>query len=64
MLHFDERGVSRKYNVSMTGRELKWWRDEPSFRQRFTVRTAADGNKMVSQAKCPPTAPLGSPIWR
>jgi hypothetical protein len=26
MLYFDERGVSRKYDVTMTGNVLTWWR--------------------------------------
>ena len=51
MLHFDERGTSRKYNVSMTGKQLKWWRDEPSFSQRVTITIEDDGNKMVSKGE-------------
>jgi len=47
MLHFDDRGFSRKYDVSMTGNQLKWWRDDPSFSQRFTM-TIEDNDKMVS----------------
>ena len=26
MLYFDERNVSRKMDVSIQGKELKWWR--------------------------------------
>jgi hypothetical protein len=48
MLYFDERSVSRKYDVTMTGNTLKWWRDEPSFSQRFIIAIEDDGNKMVS----------------
>ena len=51
MLHFDERGTSRKYNVLMTGNQLKWWRDEPSFSQRVTITIEDDGNKMVSKGE-------------
>ncbi|WP_126630020.1 DUF1579 family protein [Dictyobacter alpinus] len=47
MLFFDERGISRKYDVTMTGNQLKWWRDEPSFSQRFTM-IIEDNHKMVS----------------
>lgn len=50
MLHFDERGVSRKYNVSMTGNQLKWWRDDPNFSQRFSL-IIEDGNKMVGKGE-------------
>jgi hypothetical protein len=51
MLTFDERGVSRKYDVTMTGNQLKWWRDEPSFSQRFTMTIEDNGNKMESQGE-------------
>jgi hypothetical protein len=46
MLHFDERGVSRKYEVSITENELKWWRDDSEFSQRFTMEIHVD--KLVS----------------
>jgi len=51
MLYFDERGISRKYEVAMTGNQLKWWRDEPSFSQRFTIAIEDDGNKMVGKGE-------------
>jgi hypothetical protein len=37
MLHFDERGISRKYDVSISKNQLKWWREDPDFSQRFTM---------------------------
>lgn len=51
MLHFDERGTSRKYDVTMTHNQLTWWRDEPSFSQRFTIAIEDDGNIMVSRGE-------------
>ena len=45
MLYFDERGVSRKYDVSLTKNKLTWWRDDPSFSQRFTILIEKD--KMI-----------------
>ena len=51
MLYFDERGISRKYEVTMTGNQLQWWRDEPSFSQRFTIAIEDDGNKMVGKGE-------------
>jgi hypothetical protein len=51
MLYVDERGVSRKYDVTMTGNQLTWWRDEPSFSQRFTLAIEDDGNKMVGKGE-------------
>jgi hypothetical protein len=46
MLYFDERGVSRRYDVSMRGDVLQWWRDAPDFAQRFVCTLAADGRSM------------------
>ena len=51
MLHFDERGISRKYDVTMEGNQLKWWRDDPSFSQRMTITIEDDGNKMSSKGE-------------
>jgi hypothetical protein len=51
MLHFDERGVSRVYNVTMAGNQLRWWRDEPSFSQRFVISIEDDGNRMIGQGE-------------
>ncbi len=51
MLHFDERGVSRIYNVTMGESQLRWWRDEPSFSQRFVITIEDDGNKMISKGE-------------
>jgi uncharacterized protein DUF1579 len=51
MLYFDERGVSRKYTVSMEGNQLKWWRDDPSFSQRMSITIEDDGNKMSSKGE-------------
>ena len=51
LLYFDERGVSRKYDVTMTGHQLMWWRDDPSFSQRLTLTIEDDGDKMVGQGE-------------
>ena len=48
MIYFDERGVSRKYDVSIEGRVWTWWRNAPDFSQRFTVTVAEDGRTMRS----------------
>lgn len=47
MLYFDERGVSRKYDVAITGNKLTWWRDDPSFSQRFILLINEDGHTMT-----------------
>jgi hypothetical protein len=49
MLHFDERGISRKYDVSITKNQLKWWRDDDQFSQRFTMDITKD--KLVTSGE-------------
>ena len=51
MLYFDERGVSRKYDVSVQGNGWKWWRNAPGFSQRTAGTIAADGGTMVSRGE-------------
>ncbi len=51
MLHFDERGVSRVFDVTMTGNQLSWWRDEPSFSQRCVITIEDDGNRLISKGE-------------
>lgn len=46
MLYFDERGVSRTYDVAITEDGLRWWRDDPSFSQRFVITIDASGDRM------------------
>jgi len=42
MLYFDERGVSRKYDVTTNGNVVTWWRDDPELSQRNTLIVAPD----------------------
>lgn len=51
MLHFDERGISRKYDVSIDDNQLKWWRDDPGLSQRFTLNIENNGQKLVSSGE-------------
>jgi hypothetical protein len=47
MHYFDSRGVFRVYRLSAEEEgELKIWRDDPGFRQRFTGRFSADGTTL------------------
>jgi hypothetical protein len=46
MLTFDERGVSRKYEVSLRDNIWKWWRNAPGFFQRYEG-TIVDGGNMI-----------------
>ena len=51
MLYFDERGVSRKYDVSLRDNVVRWWRDSPDFSQRFTGTIADDGRTIVGKGE-------------
>ena len=47
MLYFDERGVSRKYEVRINGNTLEMWRNFPGFSQRFTGHIKNKGNTIT-----------------
>lgn len=51
MLYFDERGVSRKHNVSLHDNILKWWRNAPGFSQRYTGTIVDDGNTIIGKGE-------------
>jgi hypothetical protein len=51
MLYFDERGVSRKYDVKLSQRGLVWARNDPAFAQRFTIDFASDGQTMSGRGE-------------
>jgi hypothetical protein len=51
MLYFDERKVSRKMDVSIDGKELKWWRNATDISQRFTWVISDDGNTIVTKGE-------------
>jgi hypothetical protein len=51
MLYFDEREVSRRYEVSIEHDVVKWWRNDPEFSQRCTTTIAPDGRTMTSHGQ-------------
>jgi hypothetical protein len=51
MLYFDERGVSRKYDVALRDNTLNWWRSTPAFSQRFTGTFTDDGNTIIGKGE-------------
>jgi hypothetical protein len=51
MLYFDERGVSRKYDVTLRDATWKWWRNAPGFSQRFTGRIVDGGRTILGQGE-------------
>ena len=50
-LYFDERKVSRKYEVSFQDNGVKWWRNDPGFSQRFICKFTDNGNRMVGKGE-------------
>ena len=51
MLYFDERNVSRKYEVSFHNNILKWWRNAPGFSQRFTYSITDKGQTIIGKGE-------------
>src|SRR6266516_1300810 len=51
MHYFDERGVSRKYGVTLSNNTWNWWRNAPGFSQRFTGTIADDGRTIVGRGE-------------
>jgi hypothetical protein len=51
MLYFDERGVSRKYEVTVADNVLTWWRNAPGFSQRFTCTLSNDARTMIGKGE-------------
>jgi hypothetical protein len=46
MIYFDERGVSRKFDVTLRDDGCEWTRMAPGFSQRFSISVAPDGRSM------------------
>jgi hypothetical protein len=51
MLYFDERGVSRKYDVAWEAGALRWWRDAPGFSQRYVITSADAGRTLIGRGE-------------
>ncbi len=51
MLTFDERGVSRMYEVTLRDNILKWWRSAPGFLQRYEATIVDGGNTIISKGE-------------
>ncbi|HEX8677723.1 MAG TPA: hypothetical protein VF700_10915 [Segetibacter sp.] len=47
MMYFDDRKVSRKYDVSLQDGVLKWWRNAPGFSQRYSWTITDNGNTLI-----------------
>lgn len=46
MLYFDERGVSRQFDVRIDGDTIRWSRTSPGFSQRFALTIGRNGNTL------------------
>jgi hypothetical protein len=51
MLYFDDRKVSRKYEVSFQNNIVKWWRNAPNFSQRYTWKFEDNGNTIIGKGE-------------
>jgi hypothetical protein len=51
MIYFDERGVSRLYQVIVGDRMVTWRRDDPLFSQSVTITAEQDGDTLVSKGR-------------
>jgi hypothetical protein len=51
MLYFDERGVSRIYQMTLSDHVWKFWRNAPDFSQRFTGTITADGRTIDARGE-------------
>jgi hypothetical protein len=51
MIYFDERTLSRKYDLSIKGSQIKWWRDNLELSQKFTLTIEASGKKMSGKGE-------------
>ena len=51
MSYFDERDVSRKYDVAIEGNVVRRWRDSPDLSQRMVLTISDDGTTMHSQGE-------------
>ena len=51
MMYFDERKVSRKYNVSFKDGVLTWWRNTPAFSQQNTWTITDNGHTIIGKGQ-------------
>ncbi|SRR6266496_1548524 len=47
--YYDDRKVSRIYEMSFSGRLWRLWRQSPNFSQRFEGRISKDDNKILAK---------------
>ncbi len=47
--YYDDRKVSRIYEMSFSNKVWKLWRESPNFSQRFEGKISNDGNKILAE---------------
>ena len=50
MFYYDERGVSRIFNVDFNGTKMVFWREDKDFYQRMTLEVKADSLHSIAEA--------------
>jgi hypothetical protein len=50
MIYFDERGISRMYEVTIGDRSVTWCRNDPDLSQSLTI-TARDDGELISRGR-------------
>lgn len=51
MTYFDERGVSRLFEVTVGERTVTWRRDDPTFAQSLTITADSGSDALVSKGR-------------
>jgi hypothetical protein len=51
MTYFDERGISRLYDVTVRDRTVTWRRDDPKFSQSNTITADDTSNTLVGKGR-------------
>lgn len=51
MLTYDNRGVSRKHDVTLRDNVWKWWRNAPGFAQRYEGTIVDGGNTIIGKGE-------------
>ena len=50
MLYFDERTVSRRFEVETSDGAVRWWRTAPGFSQRYVLTMSPDGDTLRGES--------------
>lgn len=51
MTYFDERGVSRLFEVTVGARTVTWRRDDPAFSQALTITADGGNDTLISKGR-------------